>query len=266
MYSRYPCAGRAAVLAFAAALGASIAGCADDGSGDPRLDRPAGDTAQAGVNGDSGRPDTADGAAPDASETADAGDPQGDPDRTDPAGGSPPAGDARWTAGDTRVERQTGVAMLRSVRTATHEDFDRIVLDFGEDPLPGYRIEYVDRPVRQCGSGNIVDVAGDGWLSIEAIPARAHTEEGQPTVRDRSRTPGLPNVKQLTLTCDYEAHVEWVAGVASPTRYRVLELKSPTRLVVDVLHPGGAVSARGSTAPVPEAPSEARLQPRPAPR
>jgi hypothetical protein len=30
--------------------------------------------------------------------------------------------------------------------------------------------------------------------------------------------------------------VEWVMGVSSPNKYRVLELKSPTRLVIDVKH------------------------------
>ncbi|MBA2378972.1 MAG: hypothetical protein H0V76_05295, partial [Blastocatellia bacterium] len=43
-------------------------------------------------------------------------------------------------------------------------------------------------------------------------------------------------VKDLKITCDFEAEVTWVAGVASPNRYRVLELKAPTRLVVDIKH------------------------------
>jgi len=43
-------------------------------------------------------------------------------------------------------------------------------------------------------------------------------------------------VKELISTCDFEAEVEWVAGVASPNRYRVLELRNPTRLVVDIKH------------------------------
>lgn len=147
-------------------------------------------------------------------------------------------GGAEWTAADTNEERQvTGVALLREMRTARHEEFDRVVLDFGDDDVPGYRISYIDRPVRQCGSGNEVPIAGDGWLSITVEPANAHTEAGVATVRDRERTPRLPVVLELEMICDFEAVVEVVAGVASPERYRVFVLPSPNRLVVDILHP-----------------------------
>ncbi|MBA4159064.1 MAG: hypothetical protein H0X65_16535, partial [Gemmatimonadetes bacterium] len=45
-----------------------------------------------------------------------------------------------------------------------------------------------------------------------------------------------PVLKQLTLICDFEAQVEWVLGVSSPNRFRVIELHEPARLVVDVRH------------------------------
>lgn len=145
---------------------------------------------------------------------------------------------AEWTAGDTKEERQvTGAALLRELRTARHEDFDRIVLDFGADDVPGYRISYIDRPVRQCGSGDEVPIAGDGWLSITVEPANAHTEAGEATVRERERTPRLPVLLELEMICDFEAVVEVVAGVASPERYRAFVLPSPNRLVVDIRHP-----------------------------
>jgi hypothetical protein len=145
---------------------------------------------------------------------------------------------AEWTAGDTNVERSVeGAALLRAVRTAGHDGFDRIVLDFGNDAVPGYRIAYIDRPVRQCGSGNEVPFAGDAWLSIAAEPAAAHTEAGEPTVRERERAPGLPVLLELKLICDFEAQVEVVAGVASPGRYRAFVLDSPGRLVIDIMHP-----------------------------
>lgn len=144
---------------------------------------------------------------------------------------------AAWTAADTNVERpMAGAALLRDVRTAGHTGFDRIVLDFGADSVPGYRIAYIDRPVRQCGSGEVVPLEGDGWLSITVQPANAHTEAGEPTVRERERTPRLPAVLELKLICDFEAMVEVVAGVSSPGRYRVFELAAPGRLVVDIMH------------------------------
>jgi len=66
--------------------------------------------------------------------------------------------------------------------------------------------------------------------------ANAHTDAGEPTIKDRTRSPNHTVVKDLKLICDFEAEVEWVMGVPSPNKYRVLELKNPARLVVDINH------------------------------
>lgn len=147
-----------------------------------------------------------------------------------------PADTGTWTAGVTRVERTyVGVGTVVATRIARNEGYERLVLELAPgDTLPGYHIEYVDRPVRQCGSGNVVRLAGDAWLSVRLEPARAHTEEGQPTVRQRRLAPRQPVILEAVLTCDFEAQVEWVLGVSSPNRYRVLELSDPARLVVDI--------------------------------
>ena len=141
-----------------------------------------------------------------------------------------------WTAGLVDVKR-SGFApvTLREVRTARNEGFDRLVLQFDGDQLPGYHVEYVDKPVIKCGSGNPTEVAGQGWLQVRMQPAQAH-EGAQVTVAERERKLGLPLVQELELTCDFEGEVTWVLGVKSPNKYRVMELKGPTRLVVDVQH------------------------------
>ncbi len=141
-----------------------------------------------------------------------------------------------WTAGLVDVKR-SGFApvTLREVRTARNEGFDRLVLQFDGDQLPGYHVEYVDKPVIKCGSGDPTEVAGQGWLQVRVQPAQAH-EGTQVTVAERERKPGLPLVQELELTCDFEGEVTWVLGVKSPNKYRVMELKGPTRLVVDVQH------------------------------
>ena len=126
-------------------------------------------------------------------------------------------------------------ATLKTVRTATHEGFDRIVFEFAESGLPGYRIEYTDKPVQKCGSGEAVSVRGDARMLIQIQPANAHTEEGGVTsYPERERTLSLPVMRELKLTCDFEADVQWVLGLASQKRYRVVELLNPARLVVDI--------------------------------
>jgi hypothetical protein len=102
------------------------------------------------------------------------------------------AADFAGTAGITdKIFDVKGVAVLREVRAAAHPGFDRVVFEFEGQDFPSYHIEYIDKPVRACGSGNVVPLKGDGWLEIRFTPAAAHTEEGKPTVKDRAQSPNL---------------------------------------------------------------------------
>ena len=137
------------------------------------------------------------------------------------------------TAATEKQRADAPVAVLREVRAAEQQGFDRVVFEL--DGMPGYRIGYQDRPV-QCGSGEPVEVAGAARLQVQLLPAQAHTEAGEPTVRERERHLDLPVLKELESTCDFEADVTWVLGLSSRRPYRVQELASPARLVVDVGH------------------------------
>ena len=141
-----------------------------------------------------------------------------------------------WTAGLVDIQRPTlRPVTLREVRSARNEGFDRVVFQFDGDQVPGYHLEYIDKPVIKCGSGAPTAVAGQGWLQVRLQPAQAH-ENGQVTVAKREHKPALPVLEELELTCDFEADVTWVLGVRKPNKYRVMELQGPTRLVVDVQH------------------------------
>jgi hypothetical protein len=145
--------------------------------------------------------------------------------------------DFEGTAGITDKKNGIkGVAVLREVRTAQHDVYDRAVFEFEGAEMPSYHIEYIDKPVRACGSGNVVNLKGDGWLEIRFEPANAHTEDGKPTVENRELSPNHKIINELKLTCDFEAVVTWVLGVSSPNKYRILELENPTRLAVDIKH------------------------------
>ncbi len=90
-------------------------------------------------------------------------------------------------------------ALLISVRTGLHPTFDRIVFEF-QDNVPGYRIEYVEPPILQDGSG---------------LPALVEAEQ----------------------TGDFEAHLTWVLGLTEQTEFRVRKLTDPFRVAIDVKHP-----------------------------
>lgn len=173
------------------------------------------------------------------------------PVTTTPAPGAQPAGppvdtarpprtaaervQAEWTAGASdRVRTQRMPVTLRDVRVGVNQGFDRVVLEFLGSGAPGYRVEYVDKPVRQCGSGDPTPVAGDAWLLVTLRGTQAHTDQGQATVQQRERRLQMPIVRELEFTCDFEGVVQIVLGVSSPNRYRVVELANPTRLIVDI--------------------------------
>jgi hypothetical protein len=160
----------------------------------------------------------------------------------DPAGGgtrergdTSPAEFEGTTAATEKKRADAQPAVLREVRTGLNTNFDRIVFEFEGKAMPGYRIEYVDKPAT-CGEGSPVTLAGKARLSITLSPAQAHTEAGEATIKDRERKLSLKVLKELKLTCDFEADVTWVSGLAASKPYRVLELENPSRLVVDVKH------------------------------
>lgn len=125
-------------------------------------------------------------------------------------------------------------ALLTAVRAAEHPGFDRVVFEFADGPLPGYRVAYLEGPAHDCGAGDEKPVAGDAILEVTLRPANAHTEAGEATIPFREQPLNLPVLREIERTCDFEAVVTWVLGVSSERPFRVTELSGPTRLVVDV--------------------------------
>jgi hypothetical protein len=133
-----------------------------------------------------------------------------------------------------RPRRDVETAVLQAVRSARQDRFDRVVFEFAGPAVPGYRVAYATGPVYQCGSGDVLTVAGSQTLVIDLSPAQAHTEAGAPTVAPQRWQPGLPVLQDVRLTCDFEGTVSWMLGLTAQAPVRVSELANPTRLVVDL--------------------------------
>jgi len=159
----------------------------------------------------------------------------GAPTDTAPAAGANPQGQAEWSTA-TREAGKAGAraSILRGMRVGRNAGFDRLVLDFGESAVPPYHVEYVDSPVRACGSGEPVPVAGQGWLKVRLRATQAHDDAGNATVRDRQIVATTPVLREAEIICDFEGEVEVVLGVQTPNPYRVLVVPTPNRLIVDV--------------------------------
>ena len=155
----------------------------------------------------------------------------------EPESGRSPEASAVWTAGIVSEPGQgeERPVLLTGVRTGRHKGYDRLVFTFKGGSLPGYHLEYIDHPVRECGSGKVLGLPGDGWLLIRFRPARMH-DAGGTTVSPLDRELGYPVVLRLVRSCDFEGTVAWVAAVAEPEEFRAFALEGPTRLVVDISH------------------------------
>ena len=126
--------------------------------------------------------------------------------------------------------------MLRAVRSGKQPGADRLVFEFEGAGLPGWQAEYVDSPVRACGSGDPVPVSGAAWLQVRFNGARAHTDQGKPAGGPPRRALAQPVARELVRTCDFEGEVTWVVGVARPAHFTAKPLSAPSRLVIDLAH------------------------------
>ncbi|AKT36578.1 AMIN-like domain-containing (lipo)protein [Chondromyces crocatus] len=124
--------------------------------------------------------------------------------------------------------------VVKDVRAAANEGFDRVVLDLEGQAVTGWKARYLTGPAVRCGSGDPIKSDAKALLEITLLPAQAHDDKGNATVKDRERKPGLKVLKELTQVCDFEGQVSWVLGLSEKAPYRVLELSSPSRIVVDV--------------------------------
>ncbi|GAA1760848.1 hypothetical protein GCM10009795_004130 [Nocardioides hankookensis] len=130
---------------------------------------------------------------------------------------------------------------LTDVR-ASHEDgYDRVVLELGGSGTPGWRVEYVDRPVYE-GSGEPVALQGTTFLSVVLRGVGQPSDTGIAAYGDdTTRVPGVGGIAEVAPGGVFEGEQGAFIGLTGARRaFRVFTLTDPTRVVVDVrdLNPG----------------------------
>lgn len=129
----------------------------------------------------------------------------------------------------------TAPVKLRQIRTGAHDDFDRVVFDFEGDVVPGFRVEYVDKLTRKCGSDEL-KVLGGTWLLVRLTPAQARNEAGRTTVGGVEFDEDLKIVKHVRQVCDADGQIEWLIEVNERKAYRAEPMPGPARVVIDIKH------------------------------
>jgi len=131
-------------------------------------------------------------------------------------------------------------ALLERVAIGHHEGYDRVVFEFRDEGLPGYRVEYVLPPLKEDGSGAPVDVAGNAFVVVRMEPASGfdlNSGEGELVYKGPKRiagsSAGATVVKEVVRTGDFEAVLSWAIGLEAKADFRVTTAASPARLIVD---------------------------------
>jgi hypothetical protein len=145
-------------------------------------------------------------------------------------------------AGTTPVEGHSTpseTALLERIAIGRHEGYDRVVFQFKND-LPGYRVEYVEPPLKEDGSGKVVPVKGSAFVVVRMEPASGFDlskNEGELVYKGPRRLEGSDSgtstLLELARTGDFEAVLSWAIGLQDRVDFRVMTAQSPARLIVD---------------------------------
>ena len=147
-------------------------------------------------------------------------------------------------AGFSEAAKKGGTAparasLLRAIRFGRHSGYDRVVFEFA-GPTPAYAVKYVDQ-VRQDPSDRPVPLKGTAFLSVVMQggtldttpqvddPAQAKSYEGP-----RRTQPDLSAVEEIAAAGDFEAVLSFGVGLDNRAPFRVLRLRDPARIVIDV--------------------------------
>jgi hypothetical protein len=127
-----------------------------------------------------------------------------------------------------------GSVMVSDVRVGTHPGYGRIVWEFGGGRFPDIVVQTARPPFKLDPSDLPVTIDGTAFLKIHL------THVAVETVPDSAAhmTPGYPMLLELRQTAGFEGDATWIAGLAGPACVRVMILRNPARLVVDVAPAG----------------------------
>ena len=123
--------------------------------------------------------------------------------------------------------------VLADVRVASHEDFDRIVIEFSGTGTPGWSVQYVDKP-RLDGSGTVIQLGGDVFLDIYAS-GTIYQEADDYNGPQRFEPVHGGDLAEVFVVGAFEGATQVLVGIAGDrVPYRAFALTNPPRLVIDI--------------------------------
>ena len=127
-----------------------------------------------------------------------------------------------------------GGPVLKAIRTARHGSYERLILEFTAS-YGAAKVHYVPA-VRADPSDRVVPLQGSSFLEVVVHGAVAHWQATSitPYAGPSTVSPRFPTLKQVAISGDFEAVLSFGIGLGRTAGFRVAQLRSPDRLVVDV--------------------------------
>jgi hypothetical protein len=187
-------------------------------------------------NGSSSNGDNGDGtAAPDTTTSSAAPAPDGDANGDTDGDGAPQPPFPANTEPDLQQASADAFGNITDIRLGRHEGFDRVVFDYEGAGTPGWDVRYVDQAASQ-GSGNAIDVAGDGTLQVTVTGVGYPPDTGVEEYSGPRRISigETEIVTEVVFDATFEGTTVSFVGTETETPFRVYLLEGPTRIVLEV--------------------------------
>lgn len=125
-------------------------------------------------------------------------------------------------------------APVLGAQVTAHERFDRVVFSLDDNlPPPGYQIYLAEAGATLECAGRTEELKAPRTLVVTFTSARAGTGGASPLPL-RVGSTGAPRMPRAGAVCDEGGTVAWIAELAQADQLRVLELRGPSRIAVDV--------------------------------
>lgn len=151
-----------------------------------------------------------------------------------PASPPPPTSSSSQSGmADVHEVRAGGTAQLVDARLAGHDGFDRLVFEFA-DRVPGYTVGYQPLPAHADGSGAEIPLPGaTALVQVTLTPASGWDEDARTYVGPSTLSADTATVTEVKAAGDFEAVLNWAAGLRAKVPFTVDVLDGPPRLVID---------------------------------
>ncbi len=139
---------------------------------------------------------------------------------------------APWSTEPVDIKHHVvGEPRIVNLRVGRHGTYDRVVVDL-DGPIRSYHVGYVRQFVTPQGTP--IQLPGAAILALH-LGGATHDNRGNSVYRGNPQeTYAFPSVLASTLI-DFEG-VDFGLGIAERSPFRVFELSSPTRIVIDIHH------------------------------